>query len=80
MSVKTILTASVMAGALFAGAAVPATAVDRRERCEQKVRKAEDNLQKAVRRHGEHSRQAEQKRDALERARANCRDGDHDRH
>lgn len=38
-------------------------------RCEKRIRNAEHNLQQAVARHGEHSRQAEQKRRQLEDAR-----------
>ncbi|HYX52325.1 MAG TPA: hypothetical protein VE783_02670 [Candidatus Limnocylindrales bacterium] len=56
-----------------------------RDKCEQKVRKAEQNLNNAVRKHGEHSRQAEQKRHSLQEARERCggamghdRDHDHD--
>lgn len=74
---------------LLAGAVVPLQARDRDDRCEQRIRKAEANLNKEVRRHGEHSRQAEQRRRELEQARARCRadehhdrdhDRDHDRH
>ena len=48
---------------------------DRRRdaKCEHRIRKAEQNLDNAVRRHGEHSRQAEQKRRNLEQVRASCR-------
>ena len=42
------------------------------DNCDRRIRKAEDQLQQAVRRHGEHSRQAENKRRDLERARASC--------
>ena len=69
---------------LMAGFAVPAQARDRDDRCEQKVRKAEANYDKAVRKHGEHSKQARKKREQLEKAKAYCRgyadrDRDHDR-
>ena len=40
--------------------------------CDRRIRKAEMQLQQAVQRHGEHSRQAENKRRDLERARASC--------
>jgi hypothetical protein len=40
--------------------------------CEKRVRKAEMNLQQAVRRHGARSRQAENRRRQLEQARATC--------
>lgn len=42
------------------------------DKCERRIRKAEANLQQAIRRHGEHSRQAENKRRALERAHDTC--------
>jgi len=45
------------------------------ESCEGRIRKAEHHLQEAVRKHGKHSRQAEQKRRELEEARAHC--GEH---
>jgi len=51
---------------------------DRDRKCEEKIHKAEDNLQKAIRKHGEHSRQAKQKRHQLEEARERCHDRDHD--
>jgi hypothetical protein len=38
-------------------------------RCESRVRNAEHNLQQAISKHGEHSRQAEKRREELERAR-----------
>jgi len=58
--------------------AVPAQAFDRDDRCEQRIRDAERDLHKAERRHGEHSRQAEQKRHRLEEIRERCH-RDHDR-
>ena len=58
----------------FLGSALPASAfVHRDRRCEQRVRRAQDNLRRAERRHGEHSRQAREKRRELEDARARCR-------
>jgi hypothetical protein len=42
------------------------------ESCEKRVHKAEHNLSEAVRKHGEHSRQAEQRRHQLEEARQHC--------
>ena len=68
---------------LFTGA-VPVRALDRDdEKCHRRVEQAERNLDKAVRRHGEHSPQAEQRRHQLEEARERCRhdrDHDHDQH
>ncbi len=55
---------------------------DRDRKCEQRIHKAEGELQKAIRRHGEHSRQAEQRRRQLEEQRERCHhhDKDHDHH
>jgi hypothetical protein len=47
--------------------------------CDQRIHRAEENLDKAIRRHGEHSREAERRRHELEEARRSC-GGDHDRH
>ena len=45
---------------------------DRASRCAHDIHKAEVNLDKAVHKHGEHSRQAEEKRHQLEAVRARC--------
>jgi hypothetical protein len=63
-------------GALLLGV-VPAQA-DRYDNCRQRIRKAEINLDNAVRRHGRNSRQAEKRRMELERVREQC--GRRDRH
>lgn len=69
----------------FFVAVAPLQAFDRDdERCERRIHKAQEALEKAVRRHGEHSRQAEEKRHELEETRERChhdrdRDHDHDR-
>jgi hypothetical protein len=55
--------------ALLSMGSVSAVAADR---CERRVRKAEMQLQQAVQRHGEHSRQAQKKRRNLEQIRATC--------
>lgn len=68
---------------LFLAGTVPMQALDRDHdndrRCEQRIRRAENNLHNAIRRHGEHSRQAEQRRHQLEEAREQCHHGDRDR-
>jgi hypothetical protein len=78
------LIATCIVSLFLAGTAVPARALDRDHdrddrKCEKQVSKAESNLQKAIRKHGEHSRQAEQARHQLEEARERCHHGDHDR-
>jgi hypothetical protein len=67
----------VLSGCLLGGV-VPLQA-DRRSDCAKRIRKAEQNLDKEVRKHGERSRQAENRRRDLERAREQCRDFDRDR-
>lgn len=79
---KALIAACVVS--LFLAGAVPARALDRDHdrddrKCEKQIRKAEDNLQRAIRKHGERSRQAEQRRHQLEEARERCHRGDHDR-
>jgi hypothetical protein len=75
--------AAILAALFLFGSAAPVQAFDRDDKCERRIHKAEENLQKAIRRHGEHSRQAEQKRHELEEAREQCHhdhDRDHDHH
>lgn len=44
----------------------------RADKCEDRIHKAEHNLTEAVRKHGEHSPQAEKRRRELEDERARC--------
>jgi hypothetical protein len=46
--------------------------------CERRIQKAEEQLRKAVDRHGEHSSQAERKRHELEETRRSCGDEHHE--
>ena len=81
--------AAALTGCMLLGSAIPAMANDRdwrdRERCEQRIHRAQDRLQREAYRHGEYSRQAERARHELREAREQCRwiDGqqwrDHDR-
>ena len=67
---KRLLGAALLAGMLLA---VPSLeAQPRRNRCEQRIRQAEYNLQKAIRRHGPRSRQAAHRRRELDVARERC--------
>jgi len=76
--------AAILAAVFLFGSAAPVRALDRDDdRCHRRIEQAERNLDKAVRKHGEHSRQAEQRRHQLEEARERCRhdhDRDHDHH
>lgn len=58
-----------ISGLLLISSAKPAQAF---ATCEQKIRRAERNLEKAIQRHGVHSVEAERQRDKLERVRARC--------
>ena len=77
--VRTLFCA-ILGVSLLAGVATPARA-DRDDKCRRDIHKAEENLEKAVRKHGEHSRQAEERRHQLEEVRERChaRDHEHDR-
>jgi hypothetical protein len=70
---KALIAAVVVMG--FLAGSVPALARnhDRDRRCEQRIRKAEINLQNAIRKHGDRSRQADRRRHELEEARERCR-------
>lgn len=61
-----------VAAAFLMLTAVPMQAVDRDDKCEHKVHKAEMSLQKAISKHGEHSRQADKRRHQLEETRERC--------
>jgi hypothetical protein len=66
---KKLLAIALGAGLLL-GSAAPVMAAPRN--CANRIRKAEVNLDKAIRRHGVRSRQAQERRYQLDRARANC--------
>lgn len=74
---KRAVIAVVLAGFVLAGGSVPAWASEH-DKCEHRIHKAEQNLDKAVRRHGEHSRQAEERREELRRVRHDCRMDEHE--
>jgi hypothetical protein len=81
--IRTLIAALVVFA--FLGGAVPTQALDRdhdnERKCEQRIHNAESKLQQAIRKHGERSRQAENRRRELEQARERCRHGhDHDGH
>jgi len=69
---KTTLT-SLLLGCCFFGGVVSLQA-DHRSDCEKHIEKAEDSLYKEIRKHGEFSRQAENRRRELEQTRYGCRD------
>ena len=69
---KTTLTALLLGSCLIGG--VVSLQADHRSDCEKRIRKAEDKLYKEVRKHGQYSRQAENRRRDLDEARYGCRD------
>jgi len=64
---------------LLAGGAARTQASDNDRQCDQRIHKAEENLRKAIDRHGEHSTQGEKRRHDLEEAKRSC-GGDRNRH
>jgi uncharacterized protein YlxW (UPF0749 family) len=72
-----VLATAMIGAMLTVGGVVPSQASDHNNKCEQRVRKAEKNLDKEVKKHGEHSRQAEQRRRDLQQAREQCRGNEH---
>ncbi len=57
---------------LLLGSAAPMMARNHEDKCEKRIRKAELKLQKAIQKHGEHSRQAQARRHDVEQAREHC--------
>jgi len=74
---KSILFVPALGVLLLAGGVGHTQASDNDRQCNQRIHKAEENLRKAVYRHGEQSRQAEKRRHELEEARRSC-GGDRD--
>jgi hypothetical protein len=75
---KKILFVPVLGVLLLAGGVARMQGGDNDRRCDQRIQKAEENLRKAVERHGEQSSQAEKRRHELEEAKRSC-GGDRDR-
>jgi hypothetical protein len=68
MSFKAAIRVALLSS-LMLGCIIPAQAGDS---CNTRVRKAEGNFRKEIRKHGEHSAQAEYRRRQLEEARESC--------
>jgi hypothetical protein len=69
IAVAVLLSACLLGGAVIVQGQTPA---DRQYRCEHRIRRAEANLHRAIRRYGERSRQAERRRRELAEVRARC--------
>lgn len=67
-----IAIAAVMAFGLTCFMAAPLAHADDRARCQHNVEKAESNLDRAIHDHGEHSRQADDRRRDLNAERQHC--------
>jgi hypothetical protein len=74
---KTALMSLVLSGCLLGG--VVSLRADQRSDCDKRVRKAEENLHKEIRKHGERSRQAQSRRRDLDQVRQRCREFDNHR-
>jgi hypothetical protein len=71
---KTKLSIAALIAFGLLAATIPARAYDRDDqKCEMRIHRAEQNLERAIRKHGVHSPQAERRREQLERVRARCR-------
>ena len=75
--IGTVAITAVAALSLLMFIATPRTHADDRDRCRHAIEKAEANLDRAVREHGEHSRQAEDRRRDLNAERQRCWDQYH---
>ncbi len=64
--------AAALLGVLLLFAAVPPSHADDRERCQQRIEKAEARLDEAIRKHGEYSHQANDRRRDLNAERERC--------
>ena len=69
---KTTRTSLLLGICLFGG--VVSLQADHRSDCEKRIQKAQDKLYKEIRKHGEYSRQAENRRRELDQAHYGCRD------
>ena len=75
-----ILCVALLAIVGLVGSSLPARAEDK---CDRDIHKAEQRLREAVDKHGEHSKQAEKRRQELEEVKHRCgdhHDMDHDHH
>ena len=72
------LSSIALAGTFLVSTAGYLQARDHDDKCEKRIHKAEQKLEQAEHKHGEHSRQAEKQRRALDQAREQC-GHDHDR-
>ena len=72
-----LFVATLGAGLLISGGALT-RAADHDSDCRKRIHNAEENLRKAVDKHGEHSRQADKRRHELEEVRRGCGEEHHE--
>lgn len=75
---KNILFVAALGVSLLTSGVTLTRAADHDSDCRKRIQKAEENLSKAVDRHGEHSLQAEKRRHDLEEARRGCGEEHHE--
>jgi hypothetical protein len=71
-SLKGLIVAGLIAGMLVMVPSVEAQRRPNNNKCAQRIRQAEYNLQRAIQRNGQRSKQAAQRRRQLETARERC--------
>jgi len=64
-----VLCTALLTMAGLAGSSLPVVAD---EKCDRDIHKAEDKLREAIAKHGEHSKQADKRRQELEEVRRRC--------
>lgn len=73
MSLRLHLRTGILICALIMVPLIPTGTALARRNCRERIHQEEERLDRAVRRHGEHSRQAEKERHKLDRLREECR-------
>jgi len=75
---KNILFVAALGVSLLISGVTLIQAADHDSDCRKRIHNAEENLRKAVDRHGEHSSQAEKRRHELEQAKRDCGEEHHE--
>jgi len=75
---KNILFVAALGVSLLTSGVTLTQAADHDRDCRKRIHNAEENLRKAIDRHGERSRQAEKRRHELEEARRGCGEEHHE--
>lgn len=70
---------AIVLGGLLLGAPAPVRADDAHKECKEEIHKAEKELDKAIKKHGYDSREADFRRHELDEVRDHCRHREHER-